>query len=184
MTALSSVEPPTAMAPGVRAGDKRSSRRVLPGFRLTLGYTVLYLSLIVLIPISALFFKTFTLTWEQFWLAVSSQRVLASYRLTFGASLLAALVNLVFGLLLAWVLVRYRFPGKKLVDALVDLPFALPTAVAGISLTALLAGNGWLGQYLEPLGIKLAFTPAGIVICLLYTSPSPQTRHDLVCRLL
>jgi len=156
------------MAPVVRAGDKRSSRRVLPGFRLTLGYTVLYLSLIVLIPISALFFKTFTLTWEQFWVAVTSPRVLASYRLTFGASLIAALVNLVFGLLLAWVLVRYKFPGKKMVDALVDLPFALPTAVAGISLTALLAGNGWLGQYLEPLGIKLAFTPAGIVIALIF----------------
>ena len=147
---------------------KRAPRRVLPGFNLTLGYTVLYLSLIVLIPISALLFKTFTLTWEQFWLAVTSPRVLASYRLTFGASLIAALVNLVFGLLLAWVLVRYRFPGKKLVDALVDLPFALPTAVAGISLTALLAGNGWVGQYLEPMGIKLAFTPAGIVIALIF----------------
>jgi sulfate/thiosulfate transport system permease protein len=147
---------------------KRAPRRVLPGFNLTLGYTLLYLSLIVLIPISALLFKTFTLTWEQFWLAVTSPRVLASYRLTFGASLIAALVNLVFGLLLAWVLVRYRFPGKKLVDALVDLPFALPTAVAGISLTALLAGNGWIGQYLEPLGIKLAFTPAGIVIALIF----------------
>jgi len=156
------------MAPVGGAGDKRSSRRVLPGFRLTLGYTVLYLSLIVLIPISALFFKTFTLTWEQFWVAVTSPRVLASYRLTFGASLIAALVNLVFGLLLAWVLVRYKFPGKKMVDALVDLPFALPTAVAGISLTALLAGNGWLGQYLEPLGIKLAFMPAGIVIALIF----------------
>ncbi len=141
---------------------------MLPGFRLTLGYTVLYLSLIVLIPISALFLKTFTLTWEQFVMAVTSPRVLASYRLTFGASLIAALVNLVFGLLLAWVLVRYKFPGKKLVDALVDLPFALPTAVAGISLTALLAGNGWLGQYLEPMGIKLAFTPAGIVIALIF----------------
>ena len=147
---------------------KRAPRRVLPGFNLTLGYTLLYLSLIVLIPISALLFKTFTLTWEQFWVAVTSPRVLASYRLTFGASLIAALVNLVFGLLLAWVLVRYRFPGKKLVDALVDLPFALPTAVAGISLTALLAGNGWIGQYLEPLGIKLAFTPAGIVIALIF----------------
>ena len=148
--------------------SKRPSKRVLPGFRLTLGYTVLYLSLIVLIPISALFLKTFTLTWDQFVMAVTSPRVLASYRLTFGASLIAALVNLVFGLLLAWVLVRYRFPGKKLVDALVDLPFALPTAVAGISLTALLAGNGWLGQYLEPMGIKLAFTPAGIVIALIF----------------
>lgn len=148
--------------------SKRPSKRVLPGFRLTLGYTVLYLSLIVLIPIAALFLKTFTLSWEQFMVAVTSPRVLASYRLTFGASLIAALVNLVFGLLLAWVLVRYKFPGKKIVDALVDLPFALPTAVAGISLTALLAGNGWLGQYLEPMGIKLAFTPAGIVIALIF----------------
>lgn len=148
--------------------SKRPSKRVLPGFRLTLGYTVLYLSLIVLIPIFALFLKTFTLSWDQFVAAVTSPRVLASYRLTFGASLIAALVNLVFGLLLAWVLVRYKFPGKKLVDALVDLPFALPTAVAGISLTALLAGNGWLGQYLEPMGIKLAFTPAGIVIALIF----------------
>ncbi len=147
---------------------RRAARRVLPGFRLTLGYTLFYLSLIVLIPMSALFFKTFTMTWEQFWLAVSSPRVLASYRLTFGASFIAALVNLVFGLLVAWVLVRYRFPGKKIIDALVDLPFALPTAVAGISLTALLAGNGWLGQYLEPMGIKLAFVPAGVVIALIF----------------
>ncbi len=141
---------------------------MLPGFRLTLGYTIFYLSLIVLIPISALFFKTFTLTLDQFWVAVTSPRVMASYRLTFGASFLAALVNLVFGLLLAWVLVRYKFPGKKIVDALVDLPFALPTAVAGISLTAILAGNGWIGQYLEPMGIKLAFTPAGVVIALIF----------------
>ncbi|MBT9477641.1 sulfate ABC transporter permease subunit CysT [Polaromonas sp.] len=168
MTALSSAAPPAAVAPALRAGAKRAPRRVLPGFRLTLGYTVFYLSLIVLIPIVALFFKTFTLTWDQFWMAVTSPRVLASYRLTFGASLIAALVNLVFGLLLAWVLVRYRFPGKKLIDALVDLPFALPTAVAGISLTALLAGNGWIGQYLEPMGIKLAFTPAGVVIALIF----------------
>ena len=168
MTALSSVAPPSAVAPGIAAGGKRAARRVLPGFRLTLGYTVLYLSLIVLIPISALFFKTFTMSWEQFVAAVTSPRVLASYRLTFGASLFAALVNLVFGLLLAWVLVRYKFSGKKIVDALVDLPFALPTAVAGISLTALLAGNGWIGQYLEPMGIKLAFMPAGVVIALIF----------------
>jgi sulfate transport system permease protein len=140
----------------------------LPGFNLTLGYTLLYLSLIVLIPLSALVFKTFTLSWEQFWAAVSSPRVLASYRLTFGASLIAALINVVFGLLVAWVLVRYTFPGKKIVDALVDLPFALPTAVAGISLTALLAGNGWIGQFLEPLGIKLAFNPNGVVIALIF----------------
>jgi len=155
----------SAAAPVSRSGG---TRRVLPGFNLTLGYTLFYLCLIVLIPLSALVFKTFTLTWDQFWVAVTAPRVMASYRLTFGASLIAALVNLVFGLLVAWVLVRYKFPGKKIVDALVDLPFALPTAVAGISLTALLAGNGWIGQYLEPHGIKLAFTPAGIVIALIF----------------
>jgi len=146
----------------------KGNGRVLPGFNLTLGYTVLYLGLVVLIPLSALVFKSFTLTGEQFWAAVSSPRVLASYRLTFGASLIAALVNVVFGLLVAWVLVRYSFPGKKIVDALVDLPFALPTAVAGISLTALLAGNGWIGQYTEPLGLKLAFNPNGVVIALIF----------------
>src|SRR6187200_1007008 len=127
--------------PGAAVPARGGSKRVLPGFNLTLGYTLLYLSLIVLIPLSALVFKTFALSWDQFWTAISSPRVLASYRLTFGASLIAALVNVVFGLLVAWVLVRYSFPGKKVVDALVDLPFALPTAVAGISLTALLAGN-------------------------------------------
>ena len=159
---------PTPAVPGAPVGRARGAKRVLPGFGLTLGYTLFYLSVIVLIPLSALFFRTFTLTWDQFWTAVTGPRVLASYRLTFGASLFAAGVNLVFGLLVAWVLVRYKFPGKKLVDALVDLPFALPTAVAGISLTALLAGNGWLGQYLEPMGIKLAFTPAGVVIALIF----------------
>ncbi len=158
----------SAAAPLSRSGARGASKRVLPGFNLTLGYTLLYLSLIVLIPLSALVFKTFTMTWEHFWVAVTSPRVMASYRLTFGASLIAALVNLVFGLLVAWVLVRYKFPGKRIVDALVDLPFALPTAVAGISLTALLAGNGWVGQFLEPYGIKLAFTPAGIVIALIF----------------
>jgi sulfate/thiosulfate transport system permease protein len=156
---------PTAVA---QNNPRRAAKRVLPGFRLTLGYTLFYLSLIVLIPLSALFFKTFTLTGEAFWAAISSPRVVASYQLTFGASLFAALVNLVFGLLVAWVLVRYEFPGKKIVDALVDLPFALPTAVAGIALTALLAGNGWVGQWFEPLGIKLAFTPTGVVIALIF----------------
>jgi sulfate transport system permease protein len=149
---------------------KRAPRRVLPGFKLTLGYTLFYLGLIVLIPLSALLFKTFTLSWVEFWAAVASPRVLASYRLTFGASFLAALFNVFFGLLLAWVLVRYEFPGKKVIDALVDLPFALPTAVAGISLTALLAGNGWIGQYLEPNGIQLAFNRNGIVIALIFIS--------------
>ena len=144
------------------------TRNVLPGFNLTLGYTLVYLGLVVLIPFAALTLKSLTLTGEQFWAAVSSPRVLAAYRLTFGASLIAALTNAVAGLLVAWVLVRYKFPGKRLVDALVDLPFALPTAVAGISLTALLAGNGWVGQYLEPLGIQLAFNPNGVVIALIF----------------
>ena len=142
--------------------------RVLPGFEITLGFTIAYLSLIVLIPLSALVFKTLNLTWEQFWQAVTAPRVVASYKLTFGASFLAASVNAFFGLLLAWVLVRYQFFGKKIVDALVDLPFALPTAVAGISLTALLAGNGWIGQYLEPLGIQLAFNRNGVLIALIF----------------
>jgi sulfate transport system permease protein len=142
--------------------------RVLPGFEITLGFTIAYLSLIVLIPLSALVFKTLNLTWEQFWQAVTAPRVVASYKLTFGASFIAASVNAFFGLLLAWVLVRYQFFGKKIVDALVDLPFALPTAVAGISLTALLAGNGWIGQYLEPLGIQLAFNRNGVLIALIF----------------
>lgn len=145
-----------------------ASTRVLPGFGLTLGWTLMYLGLVVLVPLTALVLKTLTLTWPQFWDAVTSPRVLASYRLTFGASLIAASVNAVAGLLVAWVLVRYRFPGKKVVDALVDLPFALPTAVAGISLTALLAGNGWIGQFLEPYGIKVAFQPAGVVVALIF----------------
>ena len=160
-----------AGVPGARPPGRaraRAKRRVLPGFGLTLGYTLFYLSIIVLIPLLALLANTFSLSWPQFWEAVTAPRVLASYKLTFGASLIAALVNMVFGLLIAWVLVRYEFPGKRIVDALVDLPFALPTAVAGISLTALLAGNGWVGQYLEPLGIQLAFQPAGIVIALIF----------------
>ena len=145
-----------------------AARRVMPGLNVSLGYTILYLSLVVLIPLSALVFKTLNLSWDQFWTAVTAPRVLASYRLTFGASLLAAAINAVFGLLVAWVLARYSFPGKKIVDSMVDLPFALPTAVAGIALTALFAGNGWIGQYLEPLGLKVAFTPVGIVIALIF----------------
>src|SRR5690349_870688 len=136
---------------------------VLPGFTPNLGYTILYLSLIVLIPLSALVFKTAGLSWHDFLATVTAQRVLASYRVTFGTALVAALVNAVFGVLVAWVLVRYRFPGKRLVDALVDLPFALPTAVAGIVLATLYSANGWLGRYLEPHGIKVAFTPLGII---------------------
>ena len=147
----------------------RPPYRVLPGFRLSLGFTIFYLALIVLIPLSAVFLKTFTLSWAGFWDAVSSPRVLASYRLTFGAALAAGGLNVVFGGIVAWVLVRYEFPGKRLVDALVDLPFALPTAVAGITLTALYSANGWYGRVLEGmLGLKVAFTPLGVVVALTF----------------
>ncbi len=149
----------------MRALGKRS---ILPGFRLTLGYSLLYLSLIVLIPLAATFLKTAQQDWAHFWATVTSPRVMASYRLTFGASFAAALVNLVFGFILAWVLVRYEFPGRRLVDALVDLPFALPTAVAGIALTAIYSPNGWLGRWLEALGIKVAFTPIGVWMALTF----------------
>ena len=141
---------------------------IFPGFNLSLGYTIVYLSLIVLIPLSAVVIKSLSLTPEVFWNTVTSPRVLASYRLSFGTALIAGIFNAVFGLILAWVLVRYQFFGKKIIDALVDLPFALPTAVAGISLTALYSKNGWVGQYLEPLGIKVAFTPLGVLIALIF----------------
>lgn len=143
-------------------------RSVLPGFGITMGVTLLYLGLIVLIPLSAIFLKTTLLTWAQFWRTVTDPRALASYRLSFGASLAGAAINVVFGLLTAWVLVRYRFPGKRIVDALVDLPFALPTAATGITLTAVYARNGWIGRHLEPLGVKVAFTPLGVVVALTF----------------
>lgn len=143
-------------------------RHVLPGFGLSLGFTLAYLSLIVLLPLTAVFLKSATLSGAAFWDAITAPRALASYRLTFSASFAAALINVVFGLMLAWALVRYSFPGKKLIDALVDLPFALPTAVAGIALTALYAKNGWLGAWLEPLGIKVAFTPLGVFVALVF----------------
>lgn len=141
---------------------------VIPGFGVTLGFTLAYLGLIVLIPLSAVIWKTTDLTWLQFWETISEPRVVASLKLSFGASLIAAAVNAIFGMVLAWALVRYTFPGKKIVDTLVDLPFALPTAVAGIALTAIYAKNGWLGQYLEPLGLKVAFTPVGIMVALVF----------------
>jgi sulfate transport system permease protein len=141
---------------------------VLPGFHLALGFTVLYLSLIMLIPLAGLFLKTATLSWEQFWQTVTAPRVLASYRLSFGASFISAAINAVFGLLIAWVLARYRFPGKRLVDALVDLPFALPTAVAGITLAAIYSEKGWIGQYLADFGLKVAYTPLGIIVALTF----------------
>ena len=145
-----------------------AGKRVLPGFNITLGYTLVYLSLLVLIPLSAVLFKTATLTFDQFWTVISSPRVVASYKLSFGASLIAAGINAVFGLLLAWTLVRYTFPGKGLVDSLIDLPFALPTAVAGIALTAIYSQNGWIGSIIEPLGIKVAFTPLGVLVALIF----------------
>ena len=141
---------------------------ILPGFGLAMGFTLLYLSLIVLIPLGAAFLKTFTMTWSQFWGTVTGPRALASYRLSLGASLIGAAINTVMGLMVAWVLVRYTFPGKRILDALVDLPFALPTAVAGITLTAMFAPNGWVGRSLEPLGIKVAFTELGVVVALTF----------------
>ncbi len=143
---------------------------VLPGFGLTLGFTLGYLGLLVLIPLAIAFLRVFQLSWDEFWQIVTAPRVVASYRLTFGAAFLAALVNSGFGLIVAWVLARYRFPGKRLVDALVDLPFALPTAVAGITLTMLYSSNGWIGQYLKSLGIKVAFTPLGVIVALVFIS--------------
>jgi sulfate transport system permease protein len=150
----------------VKIAFKRHS--VLPGFGLTFGFTLFYLSVIVLIPLSTLFFKSATLGAEGFWAAVTAPRVVASYKLTFGASLAGAVLNGAFGLVVAWVLVRYRFPGQRLVDALVDLPFALPTAVAGIALTTLYAENGWLGRPLARAGIKVAFTPLGVAVALAF----------------
>jgi sulfate transport system permease protein len=141
---------------------------VLPGFGLAMGTALLYLGLIVLVPLSAAFLKTSTLSWHAFVAAVTAPRVVASYRLTFGAAFLAALINAVFGMLIAWVLVRYRFPGRRAIDAIVDLPFALPTAVAGIALTAVYSENGWLGAPLASLGIKVAFTPLGILVALIF----------------
>ena len=157
MAALSLLSPTTARTP-----------RVLPGFGLALGITLSYLALIVLIPLSATFLKAASLSWDGFVNAVTAPRVLASYRLTFGAALIAALINAVFGLIVAWVLVRYRFAGRRFVDALVDLPFALPTAVAGIALTALYSTNGWIGQWLAGFGIKVAFTPLGVIVALTF----------------
>ena len=147
---------------------RHPTQRVLPGFGLTLGYTMLYLSLLVLIPLSAVFVRSLGSGWSHFWDVVTDRRVLASLRLSFGASLSAALINVIFGLVVAWVLVRYTFPCKRLVDAMVDLPFALPTAVAGIALTALYSPGGWLGARLLALGIKVAFTPLGIVVALTF----------------
>ncbi|MEQ2525911.1 sulfate ABC transporter permease subunit CysT [Robertmurraya yapensis] len=147
---------------------KIKPQRVLPGFGLSMGYTIIYLSLIILIPITVLFLKASTLSLSDIWQTVTDDRVVASYKLTFYSSFVAAVVNAVFGTLIAWVLVKYQFPGKKIIDALVDLPFALPTAVAGIALTTIYAPNGWIGQLFEPMGVRIAFTPIGIMIALTF----------------
>jgi len=155
----------TVVVPDAAADKpKRGPRSAIPGFGLTLGFTIFYLSLIVLIPLSAVFFKTAQLGLGGFWDVVTSTRVLSALKLSFGSALVAAMINAVFGTLVAWVFVRYTFPGKRVFDAMIDLPFALPTAVAGIALTALYSANGWIGQYLEPNGIKVAFTPLGVIV--------------------
>ena len=153
---------------GRAARPVRRHWRVLPGFGLTLGFTLFYLSLIVLIPLSATFIRSADLGWARFWAVVSTPRVLASLRLSFGAALIACLINAVFGFIIAWSLTRQRFPGRRIVDAMIDLPFALPTAVAGIALTALYSANGWIGSLIEPAGLKIAYTPRGVVIALMF----------------
>jgi sulfate transport system permease protein len=161
----------TTTQTGKAAADRRSRKKtgnILPGFGLSLGITLFYLGLIVLVPLSTLAMKTSTLGWKAFWTTVTNEEVVAAYKLSFGASALAALVNTVFGVLVAWVLVRYRFPGRRLIDGLVDLPFALPTAVAGISLTSIYAPDGWIGRYLEPHGITVAYTRLGILVALVF----------------
>jgi sulfate transport system permease protein len=146
----------------------QKNHSIIPGFGITLGYTITYLSLVVLVPLTGLLLRTASMTWERWWQTVADPRVMASYRLTFGASLAGAAMNVVFGFITAWCLVRYRFPGRRILDALVDLPFALPTAVSGIALTAIYAKNGWVGQFLEPLGIKGAFSRLGVTIALTF----------------
>jgi sulfate transport system permease protein len=159
----------SAIAPP-RARARRSRKSIIPGFGLTMGFTLAWLSLIVLIPLSALFIRAAGLGWSEFLEVGFSQRAMAAYRVTFGTAIAAASLNAVFGLLCAWVFVRYEFPGKRVLNAMVDLPFALPTAVAGIALTALYAPNGWIGRFFEPLGIKIAYTPIGITIALIFIS--------------
>jgi len=156
------------MTAAAHAGWQFKRPSVIPGFGLTLGFTIVYLTLIVLIPLAGVAWRSTELGWAGFWKIATEERTLNALTISFGGALIAALVNVVFGSILAWVLVRYRFPGRKIVDAIIDLPFALPTAVAGIALAAIYAPNGWIGSLLEPLGIKIAFTPAGIVVALIF----------------
>ena len=159
---------PALSLPTLRRAFFFRKHSVLPGFSLALGYSVLYLALIVLIPLAAVFIKSTELGWAGFWQVTTQARVLASFKLSFGASLIAAAINVVFGLIFAWVLVRYRFPGRRIMDALIDLPFALPTAVAGIALATLYANNGWIGSRLAPLGVEVAYTPVGVFVALVF----------------
>jgi len=156
------------MAKEIAVTNRLVNRSILPGFRLTLTFTLAYLALIVLVPLSGLFFKTTTMSFSEFVTAVTSDRVMHAYEISFGASFIAALIDALFGLIVAWVLVRYRFFGRRVIDAIVDLPFALPTAIAGIALTALYAPEGWIGQFFKPWGLKIAFTPLGIVIAMIF----------------
>lgn len=165
MNRLDLISEPAVVSP---ESSRRKRRRVIPGFGISMGFTVTYLSLLVLIPLAGVFLKTSGLSWEEFWKAVTSRQVVATYKVTFGVSFAAAVTNAFFGVLVAWVLVRYRFPGRKLLDGMVDLPFALPTAVAGIALTALYAPNGWLGQFFYPLGIETAYSRIGIYLALTF----------------
>lgn len=153
------------LSPQTTTPTKRKKMTVLPGFKLTLGYTVLYISILILLPLSTLVWNTMQLSWADFWAVITDPRVVASYKVTFGTALIAAIINVLFGTMIAWVLVRYNFFGKKIIDGLVDLPFALPTAVAGIALTALYAPNGWIGQFLS---FQVAFTPLGIIVALTF----------------
>ncbi|HEY9421443.1 MAG TPA: sulfate ABC transporter permease subunit CysT [Thermoanaerobaculia bacterium] len=159
---------PSPLPVSARPRKRLRGGSVLPGFGLSLGFTLLYLALIILIPLSTVFLKSATLTWTTFWETVTGPRALAAYRLSLGAAFIAASINAVFGLLVAWVLERYSFPGKRIIDAMVDLPFALPTAVAGIALATLYAKNGWIGRWLDPLGIEVAYTPLGVVVALTF----------------
>lgn len=164
---MASPEAARATAPRV-AGNRARGGSVLPGFRLALGFTLLYLGLIILIPLSTVFLKTAGMTWSAFWGTVTAPRTLAAFRLSIGAAAAAAALNAIFGLLIAWVLERYTFPGRRLVDAIVDLPFALPTAVAGIALATIYSANGWVGSWLAPLGITVAYTPLGVIVALTF----------------
>jgi sulfate transport system permease protein len=167
MSLSATIDSDKAPRPAVKS---RARRRVLPGFGLTMGATLFYLALIVLLPVAALILKTADGGWLRFWQVITAPRAIAAFQVTIGAAIIATVFNAIYGLLMAWILARYRFPGRRLLDALIDLPFALPTAVAGIALTALYAGNGWFGHILEPAGLKVAYTMVGVAVAMAFTS--------------